>query len=234
MLEVREVETHYGNVHALQGISLRVPEGAIVTLVGANGAGKSTFLKTILGVVRATAGEISFAGVRIERAQPHEIVRMGIAQCPEGRRLWPNMTVFENLEMGGYIRTDEKEVIQDIEDIFLHFPILSERRKQKAGSLSGGEQQMLAIGRALMARPRLLLLDEPSLGLAPIMVERTAEIIKGIHQRGTTILLVEQNAFLALSMADWGYVLESGKIVLDGQAKGLLENDFVRRAYLGL
>jgi len=234
MLKVDQIETFYGNVQALRAISLEVKKGSLVTLIGANGAGKSTLLKTILGIVRAASGEIHFDGNRIDRAPSHRIVEMGIAQCPEGRRVWPNMTVLENLEMGAYVRPKEKEVSEDLEDVFRHFPILSERRKQKAGSLSGGEQQMLAIGRALMARPKLLLLDEPSLGLAPIMVERTAEIIKGIHQRGTTILLVEQNAFLALSMADWGYVLEVGKIVLQGNAKELLENDFVRKAYLGV
>jgi len=234
MLRVSQIETYYGNVQALRGISLEVKEGRIVALIGANGAGKSTLLKSILGIVRVSSGEIFFGEKRIDRAQSHEIVRMGIAQCPEGRRVWPNMTVIENLEMGAYVRPNGREVSEDLEDVFLHFPILSERRTQRAGSLSGGEQQMLAIGRALMARPKLLLLDEPSLGLAPIVVERTAQIIKDIHQRGATILLVEQNAFLALNMADWGYVLEVGKIVLQGRAEELLKNDVVRKAYLGI
>ena len=234
MLRVSQIETYYGGVQALGGISLTVKEGGMVTLIGANGAGKSTLLKTILGIVRASSGEIYFEGARIDQAYPHEIVKMGIVQCPEGRRVWPNMTVLENLEMGAYVRPKGKEVNEDLRDIFVYFPILSERRAQKAGSLSGGEQQMLAIGRALMGKPKLLLLDEPSLGLAPIIVERTAQIIKGIHQRGTTILLVEQNAFLALHMADWGYVLEVGKIVLEGRAEELLENEVVRKAYLGI
>jgi branched-chain amino acid transport system ATP-binding protein len=233
MLEVNEIETSYGRVKALQGVSIEVSEGSIVTLIGANGAGKTTLLMTISGVLKPTSGEIYFDGTRIDTFPSWKIVKMGIASCPEGRRVWPNMTVLENLEIGGYTVTDKKEATQGLGAVFEHFPILRERRTQKAGSLSGGEQQMLAIGRALMAKPKLLLLDEPSLGLAPIVVEKLAEIIKEIRVEGTTIVLVEQNAFIALNMADWAYVLEVGRISLQGKARELLQNDLVRKSYLG-
>ena len=234
MLEINRLETNYGNVRALRDVSLKVDKGALITLIGANGAGKTTLLKTISGVTRPAGGEILFDGKRIDRAPSHEIVRMGISHCPEGRKIWPKMSVLENLEMGAYTISDRREIKESIETMFHHFPILAERRDQKAGKMSGGEQQMLAIGRALMAKPKLLLLDEPSLGLSPMMVEQVAEIIKGIHNQGVTVLLVEQNAFLALNMADRAYVLEVGHIVMEGPSKDLLTNDFVRKSYLGL
>ena len=234
MLKVAGLETSYGRLRALHGVSIEVGPGSIVTLIGANGAGKTTLLLSIAGVLRPTAGEIIFEGARIDGLPSWEIVKRGIAACPEGRRVWPNMTVLENLEMGGYIVSDPTELRQRIETVLTHFPILAERQTQKAGSLSGGEQQMLAIGRALMARPKLLLLDEPSLGLAPIVVERLAEIIKGIRAAGTTVVVVEQNAFMALNMADYGYVLEVGRVSLAGPARDLLRNDTVRRSYLGI
>jgi branched-chain amino acid transport system ATP-binding protein len=234
MLRVSQIETSYGRVRALRGVSVDVPKGAIVTLIGANGAGKTTLLMTVSGILRPSSGEIEFEGTRIERKPSWEIVRMGIAHCPEGRRVWPTMTVLENLEMGGFILPDREGVKRSLETVFEHFPILRERQTQKAGSLSGGEQQMLAIGRPLMAGPKLLLLDEPSLGLAPIVVEKLAAIIRGIRERGTTIVLVEQNAFMALNMADVAYVLEVGRISLQGKAKDLLADDTVRKAYLGL
>jgi branched-chain amino acid transport system ATP-binding protein len=234
MLKVAGLETSYGRLRALHGVSIEVGPGSIVTLIGANGAGKTTLLLSIAGVLRPTAGEIIFEGARIDGLPSWEIVKRGIAACPEGRRVWPHMTVLENLEMGGYIVSDPTELRQRIETVLTHFPILAERQTQKAGSLSGGEQQMLAIGRALMARPKLLLLDEPSLGLAPIVVERLAEIIKGIRAAGTTVVVVEQNAFMALNMADYGYVLEVGRVSLAGPAPDLLRNDTVRRSYLGI
>jgi len=234
MLKVAGLETSYGRLRALHGVSIEVGPGSIVTLIGANGAGKTTLLLSIAGVLRPTAGEIIFEGARIDGLPSWEIVKRGIAACPEGRRVWPHMTVLENLEMGGYIVSDPTELRQRIETVLTHFPILAERQTQKAGSLSGGEQQMLAIGRALMARPKLLLLDEPSLGLAPIVVERLAEIIKGIRAAGTTVVVVEQNAFMALNMADYGYVLEVGRVSLAGPARDLLRNDTVRRSYLGI
>ena len=234
MLKVTGLETSYGRLKALHGISIEVPAGSIVTLIGANGAGKTTLLHSIVGVLRPSAGEILFEGARIDGLPSWEIVKRGIAPCPEGRRVWPHMSVLENLEMGGYTVSDATELRRRIDSAFAHFPILADRRSQKAGSLSGGEQQMLAIGRALMARPKLLLLDEPSLGLAPIVVERLAEIIKGIRHVGTTIVLVEQNAFMALNMADYGYVLEVGRVSLAGPARDLLRNDTVRKSYLGI
>jgi branched-chain amino acid transport system ATP-binding protein len=234
MLKVVDLETSYGRLKALHGVSIDVPAGSIVTLIGANGAGKTTLLHSIVGVLRPTAGEILFEGARIDGRPPWDIVRRGIAPCPEGRRVWPQMSVLENLEMGGYTVSAATELQRRIEAVFAHFPILADRQTQKAGSLSGGEQQMLAIGRALMARPKLLLLDEPSLGLAPIVVERLAEIIKGIRAAGTTIVLVEQNAFMALNMADHGYVLEVGRVALAGPARDLLRNDTVRKSYLGI
>lgn len=234
MLKVTGLETAYGRLKALHGVSIEVSAGSIVTLIGANGAGKTTLLLSIGGILKPTAGEITFEGERIDGRPSWEIVKRGIAVCPEGRRVWPQMTVLENLEMGGYIISAPTELRRRIDAVFAHFPILAERQSQQAGSLSGGEQQMLAIGRALMARPKLLLLDEPSLGLAPIVVERLSEIIKGIRETGTTIVIVEQNAFMALNMADYGYVLEVGRVSLAGPARDLLSNDTVRRSYLGI
>jgi branched-chain amino acid transport system ATP-binding protein len=234
MLKVTGLETSYGRLKALHGVSIEVPAGSIVTLIGANGAGKTTLLLSIVGVLKPTAGEITFEGARIDGLPSWEIVKRGIAPCPEGRRVWPHMTVLENLEMGGYTVSASTELRRRIEAAFAHFPILAERQTQKAGSLSGGEQQMLAIGRALMARPKLLLLDEPSLGLAPIVVERLSEIIKSIRAAGTTVVVVEQNAFMALNMADYGYVLEVGRVSLAGPARDLLRNDTVRKSYLGI
>ncbi len=234
MLSVTGLETAYGRLKALYGVSIEVPAGSIVTLIGANGAGKTTLLLSIVGILHPAAGEIRFEGERIDGLPSWEVVKRGIAPCPEGRRVWPQMTVLENLEMGGYTVREPRELRKRIEGAFAHFPILAERQSQKAGSLSGGEQQMLAIGRALMARPKLLLLDEPSLGLAPIVVEKLAGMIRGIREAGTTIVLVEQNAFMALNMADYGYVLEVGRVSLAGPARELLTNDTVRRSYLGI
>ncbi len=234
MLEVRDLEAAYGRHTALHGVSLEVKAGTIVTLIGANGAGKTTLLLSIVGVLRPRAGTITFQGTRIDGRPSWELVRRGIASCPEGRRVWPQMTVVENLEMGGYVVAERAELQRRIASVFAHFPILAERRTQAAGSLSGGEQQMLAIGRALMAEPTLLLLDEPSLGLAPIVVEKLAAIIRGIRAAGTTLMVVEQNAFMALQMADHAYVLEVGRLVLAGPGKALLANDTVRKSYLGV
>jgi branched-chain amino acid transport system ATP-binding protein len=210
-----------------------VHEGELVCLLGTNGAGKTSTLRTISGLLRPTQGRVVFAGREIHGREPAEILEAGIAHCPEGRRVFPHLTVDENLEMGAYVRRDRRAIGEDLERVCSHFPILRERRRQMAGTLSGGEQQMLAIGRALMARPRLILFDEPSLGLAPTVVETTFRIIAEIRQRGTTVLMVEQNAYLALRMADRGYVMETGRIVLAGRARELLGNDHVRRAYLG-
>ena len=233
LLSVDDIHTYYGTIHALKGISLDVRDGEVVTLIGANGAGKSTTLRSINGLNHPREGAISFGGKDITRTAAHEIVKMGISQSPEGRRVFPRMSVLENLEMGAYQRTQRGEVRQDLERVYQLFPRLHERRTQKAGTLSGGEQQMLAIGRALMARPRLLLLDEPSMGLAPIFVDRIFEIIREISQQGTTILLVEQNALMALDTADRGYVLETGHVALADDAKALLKNEQVRETYLG-
>ena len=235
MLEFRNVETYYGSIMALKGISLSVNEGEIITLIGANGAGKSTTLMTLCGLVPPRGGEILFAGRPIQSLEPHEIVAMGISQVPEGRRIFPQLTVTENLDMGAFLRKDRKGILQDIDYIFTLFPILKERRHQPGGTLSGGEQQMLAISRALMARPRLLLLDEPSLGLAPLIFQLIFQIIRKINEEnGTTILLVEQNANMALQIAHRGYVMENGRIILEGTAAQLLGNEEVKRAYLGL
>ena len=223
----------YGPVTALAGISLTVEAAEFVCLIGANGAGKSTTLKTISGLVPAAAGRIRFDGHDIHGLPAREILRRGIAHCPEGRRVFPYMTVDENLAMGAYLRRDHAAVAADLERVFAHFPILAERRRQPAGTLSGGEQQMLAIGRALMARPRLILFDEPSLGLAPTIVEAVFSIIAGIQREGTTVLMVEQNAYMALKLASRAYVLETGRIVLEGPAHALAENEHVRKAYLG-
>ena len=233
VLELSNVHTYYGSIHALKGISIEVLDGEIVTLLGANGAGKSTTLRSINGLNRPREGQISFQGKDITGVPAHEIVKRGIAQSPEGRRLFPRMTVIENLEMGAFQRNDKSEIRADMDRVFELFPRLHERRNQKAGTMSGGEQQMCAIGRALMARPKLLLLDEPSLGLAPIFVERIFEIIKQINDQGTSILLVEQNALMALEAADRGYVLETGRIVLADRAESLKTNEQVRKTYLG-
>lgn len=233
MLRLEGLRATYGKVEALKGVSLQVSLGELVTLIGANGAGKTSTLKAISGVLRPTGGRILFEGSEIHRLTPREILTRGIAHCPEGRRVFPYLTVRENLEMGAYVRTDIRLIREDLERVFAYFPILAERLHQTAGTLSGGEQQMLAIGRALMARPRLLLLDEPSLGLAPTVIETTLRIISEIRQRGVTVLMVEQNAYLALRMADRGYVMETGQIALEGKAGELIENEHVKRAYLG-
>ena len=233
LLVVEGIETYYGNIQALKGISFDVPEGAIVTLLGANGAGKSTTLKSISGLAPPLRGAVTFMDRHIEDRSSEQIVRLGISHVPEGRELFPELSVLENLKMGAYTRRDKVEIQQSLARVYEHFPILAERRTQLAGTLSGGEQQMLAIGRALMAQPRLLLLDEPSLGLAPMLVEEIFRIIREIHDHGTTVLLVEQNANKALSIADYGYVLETGTIALAGTSQELLRDDHVRRLYLG-
>jgi branched-chain amino acid transport system ATP-binding protein len=233
ILELRDVHTFYGSIHALKGISLTVGQGEIVTLLGANGAGKSTTLRSINGLQRPRQGSILFEGRDITQTSAHEIVKRGIAQSPEGRRLFPRMTVTENLEMGAFQRSDKAGIKEDMERVFELFPRLKERRTQKAGTMSGGEQQMCAMGRALMARPKLLLLDEPSLGLAPIFVERIFEIVQTINEQGTSILLVEQNALMALDHANRGYVMETGSIVLADAAEALKTNEQVRKTYLG-
>ena len=231
LLELNDVHVKYGAIEALKGISLEVAEGEIVTLLGANGAGKTTTLRTISGLLRPVSGEVRLRGERIDTVPAHEIVRHGISQSPEGRRVFASMTVLENLQMGAYQRRDD--LTADLERVFGLFPILAERRKQQGGTLSGGEQQMLAIGRALMSNPKLLLLDEPSLGLAPLIVQKIFEIIKEINQQGTTVLLVEQNAVQALKLAHRGYVIETGSIVMSAPAKDLLADPRVRAAYLG-
>ena len=233
LLTVDGLETFYGSIQALKGVSFEVPEGSIVTLLGANGAGKSTTLKSISGLVPPARGTVTFTGRRIDGLPSEQIVRLGISHVPEGRELFPELTVLENLKMGAYTRTEKPAIERSLEQVQAHFPILAERRLQLAGTLSGGEQQMLAIGRALMAEPRLLLLDEPSLGLAPMLVEEIFRIIREIHDNGTTVLLVEQNANKALSIADYGYVLETGTVSLAGDSRQLLRDDHVRRAYLG-
>ena len=233
MLEVKGIDVYYGAIHALKGLSLEVEEGSIVTLIGANGAGKTTTLKSISGLLRPRNGTIMFKGRDISKVAPEKIVGLGISQVPEGRRVFATMTVLENLEMGAYLRKDKKGIESDLENVFTRFPRLKERRKQTAGTLSGGEQQMLAIGRALMARPELMLMDEPSMGLAPLLVKEIFEIIKDINARGTTILLVEQNANMALSIANRAYVIETGEIVLEGTAEQLINSEEVKKAYLG-
>ena len=233
VLRVEDVHTFYGSIEALKGISLDVHEGEIVTLIGANGAGKSTTLRSINGLNHPRRGKIFFQGTDVTSMPPHQIVKRGISQSPEGRKLFPRMSVIENLEMGAFQRADRGGIREDMDRVFSLFPRLAERKTQKAGTMSGGEQQMLAIGRALMARPRLLLLDEPSMGLAPIFVEKIFEIVKEINDQGTPILLVEQNALMALDTADRGYVLETGKIALADDAKKLRENEQVRKTYLG-
>ena len=233
VLELEDIHTYYGSIHALKGVSLRVHDGEIVTLIGANGAGKSTTLRSIQGLNHPRHGSIRFAGNDITNERPHDIVASGISQSPEGRRLFPRMSVYENLEMGAFQRSDRSTLREDFDRVYELFPRLAERRAQKAGTLSGGEQQMVAIGRALMARPKLLLLDEPSMGLAPIFVEKIFEIVHEINAQGTPILLVEQNALMALDAASRGYVLETGRIALEGPARELRDNEQVRKTYLG-
>ena len=234
LLEVKNIHTYYGKIHALKGISLDVDEGEVVTLIGGNGAGKTTTLNTICGITPASDGEIILGGTNITRKRPHEIVAMGVGQSPEGRKIFTRLTVTENLEMGAYTRNDAAGIAQDKEFVFETFPRLKERETQLGGTLSGGEQQMLAIGRALMARPRILLLDEPSMGLAPLLVRDIFNIIKYLNrEQGTTILLVEQNAHMALAVANRGYVLQTGQIIVADGAKELQENEMVRKAYLG-
>ena len=233
MLELKGVHASYGPIEALKGVSISVNKGEIVSLLGGNGAGKSTTLMTISGVVKAGKGGISYNGRRIDALPPHEIVKLGICQAPEGRRIFTRLTVLENLEMGAYTIRDKAVIQRNIDEVYELFPVLKERSHQPGGTLSGGEQQMLAIGRALMSRPELLLLDEPSLGLAPIVVSRIFQIIKDINNRGVTVLLVEQNAKAALKLAHRAYVLETGKITLEGPAGELMKNEQVRRAYLG-
>ena len=232
MLEVDHINVYYGAIHAVKDISFHVDEGEVVTLIGANGAGKSTILKTVSGLLHSRTGAVTFLEKKLSGVPAHKIVAMGLAQVPEGRQVFLQMTVEDNLEMGAYTRPNG-EVAGSIEQVYAQFPRLKERRKQIAGTLSGGEQQMLAMGRALMSKPRLMMLDEPSMGLAPILVEQIFEIIQGLHRSGTTILLVEQNAQMALSVADRGYVLETGRIVKTAPARDLLEDEDVKRAYLG-
>lgn len=233
VLSLSNVETYYGKVHALKGISLEVKKGQIVALLGANGAGKSTTLKTISGLERAFAGTIKFMDKDITHEQPHKIVEMGLIHVPEGRRIFKDLTILENLELGSFTLKDDMERKRRLERVFDLFPILSKRHKQSGGTLSGGEQQMLAMGRAMMAQPKVLILDEPSMGLAPIIVQGIMKIIKTLNEEGTTILLVEQNAKLALKMAQYGYVMEIGEIVMEGDGKILLEDERILKAYLG-
>ena len=232
ILKVDNINVYYGAIHAIKGVSFHVDRGEVVTLIGANGAGKSTTLQTISGLLRSRTGSVEFLGENISRLPPHKIVERGLALVPEGRRIFLQMTVQENLEMGAYTRSGSG-VDEDLEKVFAQFPRLKERRRQVAGTLSGGEQQMLAIGRALMSSPKLLMLDEPSMGLAPILVEQIFDIIRRLHENGTTILLVEQNAQMALSVADRAYVMETGSISLSGTGKELAESDQVKKAYLG-
>lgn len=233
MLKIDNIDVYYGAIHALKGISLEVNEGEIVTLIGANGAGKSTTLRTISGLLKPKAGSITFLGQNIAGVRAHEIVKKGISQVPEGRRVFAEMTVMENLDLGAFVRKDKAGIQQDLKHIFELFPRLEERKNQSAGTLSGGEQQMLAMGRALMSRPKLLLLDEPSMGLAPLLIKEIFNIIVDINKSGTTVLLVEQNANMALSIANRAYVLETGRITLSGKAQDLAASEDVRKAYLG-
>ncbi|ABO50251.1 amino acid/amide ABC transporter ATP-binding protein 2, HAAT family [Desulforamulus reducens MI-1] len=233
LLEVNDLHVSYGAIRALKGVSCQVGEGEIVALIGANGAGKTTTLRTISGLIRPQSGSITYKGIAITKMPPHEIVGLGLCQVPEGRRVFTRMTVMENLEMGAYIRKDKSSVKEDIKKVFQRFPRLEERKDQLSGTLSGGEQQMLAMGRALMSRPNVLLMDEPSMGLAPMLVQEIFAIIKEINETGTTILLVEQNAHMALSIAHRAYVLETGEVVLVGPAKDLANNPEVQKAYLG-
>lgn len=233
LLELKNVRVHYEGVEALKGVSMSVEEGEVVTLIGANGAGKSTTMRAISGTKSLTGGEVWYKGHRVDGQPPQRIVAMGIAQVPEGRRVFPFMTVLENLQLGAYTRNDRKQINADLDEIYTHFPVLKDRRRQAAGSLSGGEQQMVAIGRALMSKPKLLLMDEPTLGLSPLLVQETGRIIQHINSLGVSIMLVEQNARMALRLARRGYVLETGNVVLEGQCQELLANEQVKRAYLG-
>lgn len=233
MLRVEDINVYYGAIHAIKGISLNVPDGEIVALIGSNGAGKSTTLRTISGLIKPKTGRIIYEDKDISGIPAHKIVGMGLCQVPEGRHVFANMTVMENLELGAYLRSDKDGIARDMEDVFKKFPRLLERKDQLSGTLSGGEQQMLAMGRALMSRPKLLLLDEPSMGLAPLLIKEIFNIIKEINASGTTVLLVEQNANMALSIADKAYVLETGRITLSGTAKELASSEAVRKAYLG-
>ena len=233
LLSVKHISVHYRKTAAVKDVSMEVAEGSIVTLIGNNGAGKTTTLRAITGLNHPSSGEIVFDGQKIDRMPPEKINKLGIAHVPEGRRVFPQMTVMENLEMGGYLRTDKAQYKKDLEIVFEHFSILKERVKQLAGTLSGGQQQMVAMARALMSGPRLLVMDEPSHGLSPIMCQEIARIIVDIHKKGRTIILVEQNAMLALSLADTAYVLDTGNVILKGEARSLLENDEVKKAYLG-
>jgi branched-chain amino acid transport system ATP-binding protein len=233
LLEIKNIKVYYGKAEALRGVSLRVDEGEIITLIGANGAGKTTTLSTISGIVPPTSGEIWFKGKRLNGMPPHAILRLGVAHIPEGRRVFATMTVLENLETGAYLRKDKRAISKDLDNIYESFPVLKERRRQVAGSLSGGEQQMLAIGRALMANPRLLLMDEPSLGLSPVLVDEVGDIVRDINRSGVTIVLVEQNARMALKLANRAYVLEVGSITLEGNSNDLLQDEHVKKAYLG-
>jgi branched-chain amino acid transport system ATP-binding protein len=233
ILELNDVHTYYGNIHALKGISCAIPRGEIACLIGANGAGKSTTLMTIFGVEKASQGQIYFNGQPIHDLRPEKVAALGVSQTPEGRQIFPRMSTHENLEMGAFLRKDKTEVEKDLDWVFSLFPVLKDRMRQLGGTLSGGEQQMLAIGRALMSKPELLLLDEPSLGLAPKMVEKIFETIIEINKTGVTIFLVEQNAHMALTISQTGYVMETGRIVLTDKASALLENEQVKKAYLG-
>jgi branched-chain amino acid transport system ATP-binding protein len=233
VLELKDVHSYYGHIHAIKGISLTVPDASLVGIIGANGAGKTTTLRTISGIMKPRRGEVLLDGKHIHRLSSSEIVRLGIAQCPEERKIWPHMSVLEHLELGAFLRKDTDGIDRDLQRVYKYFPRLEERKGQKAGTLSGGEQQMLAIGRALMSNPKVVMFDEPSLGLAPIIVEQIAEIIKEIHAAGTTVLLVEQNAFLALTLSQTCYVLETGEVSLAGPSSELLQNEDVKRAYLG-
>ena len=234
MLEVKELRVHYGNVEAVKGVSFQVSAGTIVSLIGANGAGKTTSLRALTGLVRPSGGELRFENASLNGLAPHQIVGLGIAHVPEGRRLFPKMTVLENLRMGAYLRTSKTDISSTLGMIYQHFPILRERGRQLAGSLSGGEQQMLAIARALMSRPKLLLLDEPSMGLSPIMTAEIGRIIRQINELDVSIILVEQNAMLALTLTQYGYVLETGSLVMQGDAQELLRDEGVKKAYLGI
>ena len=234
MLQVDSVDTYYGDLQALFGVSLHIEEKEVISIVGSNGAGKTTTINAISGMLRCSSGKIEFLGKRIDTLPPHRIVEEGIVQIPEGRQLFPKMKVMENLVMGAYTRQARTKIKENLETVLELFPILKERKDQLAGSLSGGEQQMLAIGRALMARPKLLMLDEPSLGLAPILVKQVFDTVKSINEFGTTILLVEQNVFNALSISDRGYVLENGRIIMEGEGKEILENEKIKETYLGI
>ena len=233
MLEVKDLNVFYGMIHAIKGVSFSVEEGEIIALIGANGAGKTTILHTISGLISPKSGDIAFEGTSITKVPAHKIVGLGVAQVPEGRRVFAHMTVLQNLKLGAYSRSDKAEIEQTLELVFKRFPRLSERRNQPAGTLSGGEQQMLAMGRSLMSHPRIILMDEPSMGLSPILVNEIFDIIRSVNEAGTTVLLVEQNAKKALNIANRAYVLETGRIVMEGDAKELMNDDAIRKAYLG-